>query len=41
MFDEKDPNNKELNKYLSFSCSPAKDYIEVTKGLARANFPSA
>jgi len=38
MFDEKDPNNKELNKYLSFSCSPAKDYIEVTKRLSQSQF---
>jgi ferredoxin-NADP reductase len=31
IFDEKDRKNRSLNKYLSFSCSPSKPYIEVTK----------
>lgn len=38
VFDEKNPQNKELNKYLSFSSSPAKDYIEVTKRLSESLF---
>jgi ferredoxin-NADP reductase len=38
IFDEQNQNNKELNKYLSFSCSPAKDYIEVTKRLSESLF---
>jgi len=38
LFDENDLNNKELNKYLSFSSSPAKEYIEVTKRLSRSRF---
>jgi ferredoxin-NADP reductase len=38
IFDEKNTDNKELNKYLSFSSSPAKDYIEVTKRLSESSF---
>lgn len=38
IFDEKDRNNKELNKYLSFSSAPGKDYIEVTKRLSESLF---
>lgn len=38
IFDEANPDNKELNKYLSFSCSPEKDYIEVTKRLGESAF---
>jgi glycine betaine catabolism B len=38
VFDEKDKNNKELNKYLSFSCAPGKGYIEVTKRLSASAF---
>ncbi|MFH1655014.1 MAG: FAD-binding oxidoreductase [Candidatus Omnitrophota bacterium] len=38
MFDESNQNNKELNKYLSFSSSPAKDYIEVTKRISDSAF---
>ena len=38
IFDEKNPRNKELNKYLSFSSSPARDYIEVTKRLSESLF---
>ena len=33
-----DENNKDLNKYLSFSSSPTKDYIEVTKRLSNSDF---
>lgn len=38
VFDEKALQNKELNKYLSFSSSPSKDYIEVTKRLSESLF---
>ncbi|MBP7087885.1 MAG: FAD-dependent oxidoreductase [Candidatus Omnitrophica bacterium] len=38
LFDTKNSNNKELNKYLSFSSSPTKDYIEVTKKLTGSAF---
>ncbi|MFC1709034.1 FAD-dependent oxidoreductase [Candidatus Omnitrophota bacterium] len=38
IFDEDTSSNKELNKYLSFSSSPAKDYIEVTKRLSESQF---
>ena len=38
IFDENDLNNRELNKYLSFSSSPAKGYIEVTKRLSQSQF---
>ncbi|MFH1092589.1 MAG: FAD-binding oxidoreductase [Candidatus Omnitrophota bacterium] len=40
IFDGKDLQNKELNKYLSFSSSPNKDYIEVTKRLSDSAFSS-
>lgn len=38
IFDAANPDNKELNKYLSFSSSPSKEYIEVTKRLSESNF---
>lgn len=38
IFDEKNKQNKDLNKYLSFSCSPQKPYIEVTKRLSESEF---
>jgi len=38
LIDENDPNNKELNKYLSLSSSPTKNYIEVTKKLSQSTF---
>lgn len=38
VFDPQDANNKELNKYLSFSSSPAREYIEVTKRLSSSPF---
>jgi glycine betaine catabolism B len=38
IFNANDPADKELNKYLSFSSSPAKDYIEVTKRLSESKF---
>ncbi len=41
IFDQKDINSKNLNKYLSFSSSPLNDYIEVTKRLRDSDFSSA
>ena len=38
IFDAEDIQNKQLNKYLSFSSSPTKDYIEVTKRLSDSAF---
>ena len=38
IFDEQDPRNRELNKYLSLSCAPDKPYIEVTKRLSDSAF---
>ncbi len=38
IFDEKNPANKDLNKYLSFSSSPLKNYIEFTKRLSDSAF---
>jgi glycine betaine catabolism B len=38
MFDPAHKDNKDLNKYLSFSCSPCKPYIEVTKRLSGSLF---
>ena len=38
LFDKDNPGNKELNKYLSFSCGPAAEYIEVTKRLSGSLF---
>lgn len=38
IFDENNPGNKELNKYLSVSSSPEKEYIELTKRLTGSVF---
>lgn len=38
IFDEVNRENKELNKYLSLSCSPTKEYIEVTKRISQSSF---
>jgi len=38
IFDKDDLQNKNLNKYLSFSSSPAEDYIEVTKRISGSEF---
>ena len=38
IFDEKDQTNRTLNKYLSFSCAPGKDFIEVTKRISTSAF---
>ena len=40
IFDDEDLQNKQLNKYLSFSSSPANNYIEVTKRLSESAFSS-
>ncbi|MCM8757934.1 MAG: FAD-dependent oxidoreductase [Candidatus Omnitrophica bacterium] len=38
IFDKDNLNNRELNKFLSFSSSPTKDYIEVTKRISESKF---
>ncbi|MBU2062903.1 MAG: FAD-dependent oxidoreductase [Candidatus Omnitrophica bacterium] len=38
MFDEQNLSNNKLNKYLSFSSSPAESYIEVTKRITESDF---
>jgi ferredoxin-NADP reductase len=38
LLDRENPQNKELNKYLSFSCSPFRQYIEVTKRISASQF---
>jgi len=38
ILDENQPENKELNKFLSFSCSPGNNYVEVTKRLSASLF---
>lgn len=38
IFDESNYNNQELNKNLSFSSSPLKDYIEITKRVSESAF---
>lgn len=38
IFDEFNRKNVELNKYLSISSSPTKEYIEVTKRLSESKF---
>ncbi|MFH1768481.1 MAG: FAD-dependent oxidoreductase [Candidatus Omnitrophota bacterium] len=38
IFDQENKSNQSLNKYLSFSCAPSKDYIEVTKRLSDSQF---
>ena len=38
IFDDTDMQNTALNKYLSLSSSPAKEYIEVTKRLSNSEF---
>ncbi|MFH2137995.1 MAG: FAD-dependent oxidoreductase [Candidatus Omnitrophota bacterium] len=38
IFDANNKQNQELNKYLSFSCAPGKEYIEVTKKLSASEF---
>lgn len=38
ILDESNRSNKDLNKYLSFSSSPGKNYIELTKRLSQSDF---
>lgn len=38
IFDRENPANRDLNKHLSFSCSPDKDYIEFTKRISQSSF---
>jgi len=38
IFDPENRQNKELNKYLSLSSSPTKEYIEVTKRISQSAF---
>jgi len=38
VFDKDNMTNREINKYLSFSSSPMKDYFEVTKRLSKSVF---
>ena len=38
VFDEEDGQNRDLNKYLSFSCAPGKGYIELTKRISESEF---
>jgi ferredoxin-NADP reductase len=38
IFEENDKHNRFLNKYLSLSCAPQNDYIEVTKRLSDSEF---
>ncbi|MCF7887432.1 MAG: FAD-dependent oxidoreductase [Candidatus Omnitrophica bacterium] len=38
LFNKDNVSDKELNKYLSFSASPDKDYIEFTKKLSQSKF---
>ncbi len=38
IFDRDNLGNRELNKYLSFSCPPGKDYLEFTKKLSGSLF---
>lgn len=38
LFNEGDSGDRELNKYLSLSCSPYREYIEVTKRLSDSPF---
>lgn len=38
LFDEKDKGNRSLNKYLSFSCRPGKEFFELTKRISVSDF---
>ncbi|MFA5156719.1 MAG: FAD-dependent oxidoreductase [Candidatus Omnitrophota bacterium] len=38
IFDENNRNNRELNKYLSFSSSPERAYVEFTKRISSSAF---
>jgi len=38
IFDEENRKNKELNKFLSFSCAPGKEYFDFTKKIGGSVF---
>ena len=38
IFDPDDRKNRDLNKFLSFSSAPERDYVEVTKRLSGSDF---
>ncbi|MDD4013636.1 MAG: xylene monooxygenase, partial [Candidatus Omnitrophica bacterium] len=38
MFNESDRKDRCLNKYLSFSAAPGKEYVEVTKRMSESAF---
>jgi len=38
IFDEKNRSNSDLNKFLSFSSAPGKEYFEVTKRMSGSEF---
>lgn len=38
LFDPERQGNKDLNKFLSLSCAPGKEYLEVTKKLSASEF---
>ncbi|MCM8812408.1 MAG: hypothetical protein NC924_00540 [Candidatus Omnitrophica bacterium] len=38
LFDPENRKNRDLNKYLSFSSSPQRDYFDVTKRLSESSF---
>ena len=38
IFDPGERKNRDLNKYLSFSSAPERDYVEVTKRLSDSEF---
>ena len=41
IFDPQDKTDRELNKYLSFSSSPTKGYLEFTKRMSSSKFSQA
>jgi len=41
IFDEENRNNSNLNKFLSFSSAPGKEYFEVTKRMSGSEFSEA
>ncbi|MBF0484714.1 MAG: FAD-dependent oxidoreductase [Candidatus Omnitrophica bacterium] len=40
IFDESNRQNKDLNKFISFSCDTGKAYFEITKKLSQSSFSS-
>ncbi|MCK4912434.1 MAG: hypothetical protein KAS05_01785 [Candidatus Omnitrophica bacterium] len=41
IFDQENRNNSDLNKFLSFSSAPGKEYFEVTKRISGSEFSQA